>query len=162
MKIKTSIGQDSHRFDPEDKEKKLILGGITFEGEPPLKANSDGDVILHSLINAISGISGEIILGKKADEMCEKGITDSKIYLKEALKTITDWEINHISISLECRKPKLLPKIEEIREKIANLCGIKKEDIMITATTGENLTPFGKGEGIQSICILTVSKKSEN
>ena len=158
MEIKTSIGQDSHRFDFEDKNKKLILGGVVFENHPPLKANSDGDVVLHSLINAISGITGKIILGKAADEMCKKGITDSKKYLEEALISLENWKISHISISIECKTPKLINKINEMRESIAKLCSVNFNNVCITATTGEGLTSFGKGEGIQSICILTARK----
>lgn len=60
--MKASIGQDSHRFDFENKEKKLILGGVVFAGEIPMKANSDGDVILHAVTNAISGITCKNIL----------------------------------------------------------------------------------------------------
>ena len=68
--MKVSIGQDSHRFNLKNIEnKKLILGGIVFDGEPPLEANSDGDVVLHAITNAISGITCINILGKVADEM---------------------------------------------------------------------------------------------
>ena len=54
MDYKCSIGQDSHAFSDND-NKPLILGGVIFEGKA-LRANSDGDVVLHSLTNAISGI----------------------------------------------------------------------------------------------------------
>lgn len=68
--MKVAIGQDSHRFDLEEKGKKLILGGVEFEG-PALSANSDGDVIFHAITNAISGITCVNILGSIADEMCK-------------------------------------------------------------------------------------------
>jgi len=69
--MKVAIGQDSHRFDFDDKEKQLILGGVVIPGESPLSGNSDADVILHSLTNAISGITGVNILGKVSDDLCE-------------------------------------------------------------------------------------------
>lgn len=70
--MKVSIGQDSHRFNFDDVgKKKLILGGVVFDGEPPMDANSDGDVVLHAITNAISGITCINILGKVADEMCK-------------------------------------------------------------------------------------------
>ena len=69
--MKVSIGQDSHRFDFENVDKKkLILGGVIFEEEPPLLANSDGDVIFHAITNAISGITCKNVLGDVADKMC--------------------------------------------------------------------------------------------
>jgi 2-C-methyl-D-erythritol 2,4-cyclodiphosphate synthase len=77
---KTGLGQDSHAFDA--KSKPLILGGIIFNHPQGLKGNSDADVILHSITNAISSITGVNILGTKADELCQQGITDSAQYLK--------------------------------------------------------------------------------
>ena len=85
--MKAAIGQDSHRFE-EGYGKPLILGGVVFSGEVGLLANSDGDVVLHAITNAVSGITGRNILGRVADEMCQSGITDSAEYLREALKSL--------------------------------------------------------------------------
>lgn len=68
--MKAAIGQDSHRFE-EGYGKPLILGGVVFSGEVGLLANSDGDVVLHAITNAVSGITGRNILGRVADEMCQ-------------------------------------------------------------------------------------------
>lgn len=155
--IKVSIGQDSHRFDFEDQDKKLVLGGIALEG-PPLLGNSDADVVLHALTNAISGITGVNILGAVADKMClQEGITDSTAYLAEALKYLKG-EVCHVSFSLECAAPKLSPHIPRMKERIAELLKISPSNIGITATTGEGLTDFGRGLGIQCFCILTVDE----
>lgn len=155
--MKVGIGQDSHRFDFEDKEKKLILGGIVFDGEPPLKGNSDADVILHSITNAISGVTCVNILGAVSDEMCLiHGITDSSVYLLEALKYLDDCRIVHLSISIECARPKISPRVTEIRQSLSILLGIPENCIGITATTGEGLTAFGQGLGIQVFSIITV------
>ena len=116
--MKVAIGEDSHRFDFEDKNKKLILGGVLFTNYPPLAGNSDADVVLHAITNAISGITGKNILGKIADKMCmEQGITDSKEYVREALKSLS-YQIEHLSISIECKTPKISPRIEEMKEEI--------------------------------------------
>ncbi len=155
--IKVAIGQDSHRFCqlsyPE--ERKLLLGGVVFEGETPLEGNSDADVILHALTNAISGITCIPVLGAAADGMCQSGITDSREYVKEALKDLKG-EILHVSFSVEAKKPKLLRSIPDIRSSVASILGIDMSRVMLTATSGEGLTGFGRGEGIQVFCILTV------
>lgn len=153
--MKVAIGQDSHKIDYNNKEKKLILGGIEFQGEYSLSANSDGDVVLHAITNAISGITCKNILGKVADDMCKNGITNSEEYLKEALKYLEE-KIVHLSISIECKTPKISPKIEQMRSKIAQILQIEKNSIGITATTGENLTEAGKGNGICVFACLTV------
>ena len=68
--LKVGIGQDSHRFDFDNREKKLILAGVVFENHTPLLGNSDADVVFHAVTNAISGVTGVNILGKIADKMC--------------------------------------------------------------------------------------------
>ncbi len=151
------IGQDSHRFDFEDSEKKLILGGVIFEGAPPLEGNSDADVILHSITNAISGVTCVNILGPVSDDLClNKGIKDSRVYLREALRYLNGKRIVHLSISIECLKPKITPKIPELRKSISELLSIPENSVGITATTGEGLTQFGQGKGIQVFSCITV------
>ncbi len=122
-----------------------------------MKANSDGDVVLHAITNAISGITCVNILGKIADEMCNiRGIQNSEEYVKEALKYLKE-EIIHISISIECKTPKISPKIEEMRKNIARILNINENCVGITATTGEELTEFGKGNGISVFACITVN-----
>jgi len=154
--MKVGIGQDSHRFDLGNTSKKFILGGVVFEGVTPLAGNSDADVVLHAITNAVSGITCVNILGKTADEMClKKGITDSSAYVREALKYLDDLKIVHLSISIECSYPKISPKIQEMRKSISKLLGLPENSVGITATTGEGLTEFGKGQGIQAFCCIT-------
>ena len=143
--MRVGIGQDSHKFDFNDKSKKLILGGVVFENHPPLEGNSDADVVLHAITNAISGVTCVNILGKISDELClEKGIKDSKVYLEESLKYLNGRKIVHVSISIECLTPKISPKIPEMRKSIANILSIPEDSVGITATTGKALQPLGK------------------
>jgi 2-C-methyl-D-erythritol 2,4-cyclodiphosphate synthase len=89
--------------------------------------------------------------------MCNvKGIKDSREYLKEALKYLADLKICHVSLSIECKTPKITPRIPEMKRSIASLLGISEGAVGITATTGEGLTDFGRGLGIQVLCIVTV------
>ena len=153
--MKCAIGQDSHKFS-ENADKKLILAGVHIKNHPGLIANSDGDVIYHALTNAISGITSVNILGKTADILCKGGITDSSLYVKEALKSL-EYKIEHVSFTVECMTPVLSPYIEEMKGNIAMLLGIDKKDVGLTATSGEGLSSFGKGSGIMCFCIITVS-----
>lgn len=153
--MKVAIGQDSHIIDYDNKEKKLILGGVEFQEDYSLSANSDGDVVLHAITNAVSGITCQNILGKVADDMCKRGIIEGEEYLKEALKYLKE-EIVHVSIAIECKIPKITPKIEEMRKNIARILQIKENCVGITATTGDGLTEFGKGNGISVFVCLTV------
>ena len=153
--MKCAIGQDSHRFEEDGSEKPCLLGGVLFPEVPGLLANSDGDVVLHALTNAVSGITGHNILGAPADRLCRSGITDSRIYLAEALKDLKA-PVLHVSFSIEGLRPKFAPRTEEMKASLAALLGITAAQVGITATTGEGLTAFGRGEGLSVFCILTV------
>lgn len=155
MRVKTGLGLDSHRFVEGDSDKPLILGGLVFDDAPALKGNSDADVILHAITDAISGVTGKIVIGKVADQMCQQGISDSKEYLKVALADLGDWQISHVSIALECLRPNIDSKVSALRKSISELVGLPIEDICITATSGEGLTDFGRGLGIHASAIVT-------
>jgi 2-C-methyl-D-erythritol 2,4-cyclodiphosphate synthase len=154
--IKVGIGQDSHRI-REDGAKPFVLGGVTFEEAFCLEGNSDSDVILHAITNAVSGVTGRPILGPVADKLCKAGDTDSRTYLRIALDDLAaiGYRPAHVSLTLECARPKILPKLEALRESVASLLGMAVADVGITATTGEGLTDFGKGLGVQAFAILT-------
>jgi 2-C-methyl-D-erythritol 2,4-cyclodiphosphate synthase len=135
---------------------------VKFSGEVGLKANSDGDVVIHALCNALGSAIGKGSLSVYADEMFKNGITDSKEYLKVILSQVKEagYEVNNISISIEAQKPKIESNSDKMKTKLAKLVGIKKDSIGITATTGEGLTTFGRGEGIQVFVVVSLIKFS--
>lgn len=155
----STIGQDSHRFLEETYDPSvngIMLGGVKIPFDRQFQANSDGDVILHAVTNAVSGITGVNILGGAADKIClEKGIKDSRVYLEEGLKYLGNRSVVHVSMTIECLRPKLKEHIPAIKESVASLLGISASHVGITATTGEGLTGFGRGEGIQVFVIMT-------
>lgn len=156
MSVRVGIGQDSHRFSKEQGDRKLVLAGVVIEGVPALEGNSDADVVLHSITNAVSGVTCVNILGDTSDRMClEQGITDSSRYLEKALEYL-EGSITHVSVSIECSRPRISPFIQQIRESLSQLLGVPSDSIGITATTGEGLTAFGQGDGIQVFSCITV------
>ena len=158
MTHKTGLGQDSHRFLPADASKPCILGGLIFNDAPGFSANSDGDVVLHAICNAISSLTGIRVLGGIADELLEKdGITDSSVYLEAALNLLGKMQIDHLAISIEASRPHFGDLLDNMRAHIAKLMKIETSQVGITATTGEGLTDFGLGDGVQAFCILSVS-----
>jgi 2-C-methyl-D-erythritol 2,4-cyclodiphosphate synthase len=160
VKIKTGLGLDSHRFHEDPSvEKPLVLGGVHFESDLSLKGNSDADVILHAITDAISSITGNTIIGAKADALCQQGITDSREYLKLALADLEEYTISHVAIALECQQPKIDPLVEPMRISIAELLGVAFSDVGITATSGEALSDVGRGLGIHCTVILSVVSK---
>jgi 2-C-methyl-D-erythritol 2,4-cyclodiphosphate synthase len=159
-KTRTGLGQDSHRFLTEDSTKPCVIGGCVFEDVPGLSADSDGDVVFHAICNAITAVTHVPILGGVAIDLCHKdGITDSQVYLEKAMETLGKQTIEHISLSLEAKRPRLQKWIPEIRKKVAHVMGLDISQVGITATSGDGLTDFGLGEGIQCLCVITTVEK---
>ena len=153
---RTGIGQDSHRFLPADSTKPCIVAGLIFEDSPGLDADSDGDVVYHAICNAITSLTGVPILGGIARDLCRKdGITDSQVYVEKALETLGKQKIVHVALSIEGKRPHFEEKIPAMRKKIASVLRIKVESVGMTATSGDGLTDFGCGDGLQCFCVLT-------
>ena len=157
--VRTGIGQDSHRFLPDDSSKPCMIGGTIFEGVPGLDADSDGDVVYHAICNAITSLTGVPILGGIAIELCRNnGITDSQVYLERALKTLQRQKIVQRSqsrITIEGQKPRMQDHINEVRRRVASICGLEESQVGLTVTSGDGLTDFGCGAGLQCFCIVT-------
>lgn len=163
LPMRVGLGQDSHRFVVPGDEKPLLLGGVLIEGGQGLTGYSDADVILHALFNALSQAIGGRSIGYYADPMrLDEGITDSREYLKVALQMVQDQDyvIGNVGISIECLRPRIEPWVLLMKDSLADLLDIRPEQIGITATSGEHLTDFGRGDGIQAFINITLFHRS--
>lgn len=149
-------GFDIHAF--EDK-KEMFLGGIRLPYTYGFKAHSDGDVLIHSLIDALLGAIGAGDIGEFFPDTDEqyKGI-DSKILLNEIVNFVysVGYEIVNIDLTIIAQKPKINPYKLEIKNSISKLLKLDKQFINIKATTAEKLGFIGRAEGVavQSIANL--------
>lgn len=150
------IGEDSHKIGTKG---TLTLGGIKIAGLPATLADSDGDVIIHALINALSSAIGGGSLGTIADKLCAKGIKDSREYLKNILAEVEKHgcEIYNCSFSLEAARPHIDPLAARLKKSLSRLLNIDDRHIGITATSGQKLTPFGRGEAIKCTAMVLLS-----
>lgn len=156
--MKVGIGQDSHGISPDNTAKKCMIAGLIFEDAPAWDADSDGDIVFHAICNAITSITHVPIMGGLAIKMChEEKITDSKEYLLKALETLEGLQISHVALTIEAKRPRLQKRIDEMRANVARVMGIEITKVGITCTSGDGLTSFGRGEGGQCFCILTVA-----
>lgn len=156
---RAGIGQCGHRFLPADSSKPCIVGGVIFEGVPGLDADSDGDVVFHAMCNAITSLTSTPILTGIARDLCRKdGITDSQVFLEKGLQSLKPQEIIHVSITLEGKRPRFEDKIETMQKKIAGIIGIQPKQVGITFTSGEGLTDFGCGDGLQCFALITTTE----
>ncbi len=149
-------GYDTHRF---EENKKMILGGIEIDVDYGLKAHSDGDVVIHSLIDALLGAAGYGDIGEFFPDTDEryKNINSVEL-LKEVLNTLTStgFEIINADISIIAERPKL----KEYKTKIQrNLSKLLNAPVNVKATTNEKMGFIGRGEGIAVISTATLKYK---
>lgn len=158
---RVGFGTDSHRFTDGVASKKLMLGGVEFPGMPGLEANSDGDVVLHALFNALSQALGEKSIGHYADPLCAAGVSDSAAYIGVIMKIMEGrgYGIGNIGVMIEGSRPRIAGNEERMKERIGAITGTGPERIGITATTGEGLTDFGRGLGVQCSCTVMINRR---
>jgi 2-C-methyl-D-erythritol 4-phosphate cytidylyltransferase/2-C-methyl-D-erythritol 2,4-cyclodiphosphate synthase len=152
----TGNGYDTHKF---EENKKMILGGIEIDVPYGLKAHSDGDVVIHSLIDALLGAAGYGDIGEFFPDTDEKykNISSVKL-LKEVVSLLekTGLEIVNVDISIITEKPKL----KNYKTKIAkNLTKLLNAPVNVKATTNEKMGFIGRGEGIAVISTATLTYK---
>ncbi|EKD48206.1 MAG: hypothetical protein ACD_65C00066G0002 [uncultured bacterium] len=151
------FGEDSHAFDTKG---RLNLGGVEFKRYKKLQADSDGDVAIHALVTAILQAFNMGSLGEFVKPLYARGIKDSKLYLVEAMKIVTEgnWAIEKIDFMIEGSKPKIDPIRRHMVKAISIITGASIETISIAAHTGDGLTPFGRGEGIRCQCLIMMER----
>ena len=151
------IGQgfDLHRM---KEGRPLMLGGIEIDTNKGEDAHSDGDVLLHALIDALLGSKalGDIGTYFPPSDMKYKNM-DSKLLLKETLK-LSKFEIINIDCNIILQRPKLGPHILKIRESLASLLNIDVSNISVKAKTAEHiLGELGSGDAIAAEVTLLIN-----
>lgn len=159
MKIKGGIGYDIHRL---EKGRKLFLGGVEIDFPKGLVGHSDGDCLIHSIIDALLGAMGEKDIGQlfpDADPRY-KDIRSTEL-LKDVVARLKekDMEILSIDSIIFAEKPKIMPYIIEMKEILCPILGIGRNDLGIKAKTNEKLGEIGKGLAIASMAQVLVGKK---
>lgn len=151
------IGYDIHQL--RDGE-SLVLGGVKFDTPYGTVAHSDGDVLLHAIMDAILGAASLGDIGEHFPDNNSKFKNISSIeLLNEVYKMIAiDYKIINIDATLICEKPKIKNYKNEMRLNIAKACNIDISQVNIKATTNEKLGSLGRGEGIAALAICQLEK----
>ena len=160
--FRIGLGTDSHAFEKVAAGRKVVLGGVVIPHPLGLDGDSDADVVLHALFNAMTSAVGDRGIGfyfKKAD--MEKGYADSANMIRRALEIISDagFELVNVSVALELKEPKIEPNVPAMKKRMADILGIIESAIGISATSGDGMSPYAKGEGIYGQVIVLLQEK---
>lgn len=149
--MRIGFGYDNHRL---IEGRPLMIGGINIPSQFGEDAHSDGDVLIHAIIDALLGATAKGDIGMHfppSDERYRNA--DSKELLKEALK-ITNANIVNIDTTVVLEKVKLKPYIEEIRKTLALILNTHIDMISVKAKTHEGVDSTGKGEAIEAYAVV--------
>jgi|TARA_Y100000031_G_C8104969_1_gene330545 2-C-methyl-D-erythritol 2,4-cyclodiphosphate synthase len=154
---KSGIGFDVH---PLAEGEKLILGGVAIPSEKGTVGHSDGDVLIHAIVDAILGAASLGDIGSFFPSEDEKWRNaDSRQFLTHALEEAENagFAITHIDSTIILEKPKLADIIPQMRYQIAYTLQVDESAVSIKATTTDKLGIIGKGEGVAAMAIATLN-----
>ena len=157
-KIKIGLGFDVHRLVPK---KKLYLAGLKIKSSFGTLGHSDGDPVLHSVIDSILGACGLGDIGQMFSDKDKKFKNiRSTILLEKVIDQIEPkgYLINNIDINIITQKPKIKKFKHQMRGSIAKLCKISEDKINIKGKTTEKLGVIGKEKAIACEVITSVIK----
>ena len=158
--MRVGIGYDVHRFRPEGNG-RLRLGGIEIAEAPCLEGHSDGDALIHALIDALLGAAGEGDIGKHfpPGDPRTAGI-DSRELLTRVHRLIAarGFSVNNIDATVVAERPRLAPYIEKMRESMAIIMGVPMSAVSVKATTNERLGEIGAGEAIAVTAVALIEE----
>ncbi|CAF0918057.1 unnamed protein product [Rotaria sp. Silwood1] len=158
---RVGMGFDVHRFLPTQNgpSNKIMLCGVEIPSTFDIEANSDGDVGLHALVDALLGsvAAGDIGMHFAPDDKQWTG-AKSSVFLKHALMIVHEkgGELINIDITIIAEKPYISPYRQIMREKLSELLALNIERISVKATTTEKMGFIGREEGIAAQAIISV------
>lgn len=156
LKIRSGIGYDLHRIEAGD---GLFLGGVEVSDRLRFVAHSDGDLLLHALIDALLGAAGENDIGQLFPDTDPryKNIRSTRL-LEEttALLKKKNIQIMNIDSVIIAETPKIAPFKEKIRANVAALLGIPVQDFNVKAKTKEKTGAVGRGEAMECYCVAMI------
>ena len=159
--LRVGTGFDVHRTDPE---RRLVLGGVTFEGEPGLAGHSDADVVLHAAMDALLGAAalGDIGALFPPDDDAFAGADSTGLARRvAALLDEHGFEIVNLDLTLLAESPKIRRRVDEMRGAIAECLSTTPARVGLKATTLEGLGALGRREGAacQAVAMIRARRR---
>ena len=158
--MRIGFAKDIHKL---VENRKLVLGGVEIPYSKGLLAHSDGDVVIHSLVDALIGAMNEGDIGKIFPDTDNKYKDISSIYFLEKVKEMLkdrDLEIEYIDIFISCEAPKLKDYIFEMKKNISLILDIDLALISIKAGTNEGIGEVGQNLAIESYATCLLKEKT--
>ena len=157
MQYRFGYGVDAHRLDAGV---PLVVGGVSIPSPKGSKGHSDGDVLFHSIVDAILGslALGDIGQHFPSDESRWEN-ANSRKFLNHAFALMTEkgFSIVNIDATIILQDPKLTSHILQMRKNLADVFSADLDRMSVKATTTDKMGFIGKGEGIAATAVVLIS-----
>jgi 2-C-methyl-D-erythritol 2,4-cyclodiphosphate synthase len=159
--LRIGLGYDIHAL---EQGRKLVLGGVQVPAAAGLVGHSDGDVLIHAIMDALLGAVG---LGDIGTHFPPDDPAYKDAYSLGLLERVRDlletagWRAAQVSAVIVAERPRLSPHVLEMRANIAGVLGTGEDAVGIQVTTNEGLGALGRGEGIASWATALVRRHDD-
>jgi 2-C-methyl-D-erythritol 2,4-cyclodiphosphate synthase len=156
--IRIGHGYDIHRTIAG---RKLVLGGVTFESDFGLDGHSDADALTHAICDALLGAAGLPDIGHRfpnTDPAYKNA--DSQILLQRVVAALHQhgWRPVNFDATLVAERPKIAPRLAEMKAVLAKSSGLPIDAIGLKATTNEGSDDIGRGLAIAAHAVALIQK----
>lgn len=151
-------GFDIHRFEETPSGKKLVLGGVVFDGERALVGHSDADAVAHAVADALLGAAGLGDIGEHFPDTDPrwKGADSIEILRNVSAKLSNEgYRILNVDCSVVCERPKLAPQRVAMQENLSSAAGAP---VTVKGRRAEELGALGRAEGIACFAVALISR----
>jgi 2-C-methyl-D-erythritol 2,4-cyclodiphosphate synthase/2-C-methyl-D-erythritol 4-phosphate cytidylyltransferase/2-C-methyl-D-erythritol 2,4-cyclodiphosphate synthase len=156
--IRIGLGRDLHRLVVG---RRFLLGGVEIPFEKGEAGHSDGDVLAHSVLDAILGAAGMGDIGELyPDSDPAWKDADSLELLKGAWHRVKakGWQLVNLDCTVTCEAPKILPHRESICRSLARALEVEPYQVFVKGKTNEGLGPLGTGEAVEALAVCLLEK----
>jgi 2-C-methyl-D-erythritol 2,4-cyclodiphosphate synthase len=152
--MRIGIGHDTHRLRPGG---PLKIGGISIPHDRELIGHSDGDVLLHAIVDALLGAAALGDVGQLFPDTDPgnrgRDSAEMLVAARDAIASV-GWQIGNIDCIVFAQRPKILPHRQAIRQRISEILQIDQDRIWLKGKTGEHVGPIGLEEVIEAQCVV--------
>ncbi|MFT7465460.1 MAG: 2-C-methyl-D-erythritol 2,4-cyclodiphosphate synthase [Pseudohongiellaceae bacterium] len=156
--LSVGISMDSHRLIDGG---PLILGGLSIPFEKTLKGHSDGDCLLHAIMDAVLSAADLPDLGTLFPDTAEENRGRSSVDMAAEVArriSVVGARILSIDSVVVCEQPRIAPLRDEMRDAIAGVFDLTRSRVNVKGKTAEGMGPIGRGEGIEARAVALVER----
>ena len=156
---RVGIGLDVHALATG---RRLVLGGVEIPHESGLAGHSDGDALVHAVVDALLGAASRGDIGQWFPSSDQRWAgADSLDLLRTVVETLRDeaWQIGNVDATVIAQQPRIGPHVLKMRERLAAALGLPVDAVSVKATTTDHLGALGRGDGIGAQAVALLAKR---